>query len=628
MKLYEVIPIANVLGRETLSYFGTDSIGLGSLVSIPLRKKVVNAIVVGKQDVGKEKSNIKSSSFALRKIGSLKSPHFLSESFLNATLETARYHATNTGAVLQTLLPQAILSLPAKKNHLQINSEIGIRKEHLVIQSEDEERFSHYRGFIRGEFARHSSVYFALPTIEDIRSIKKELEKGIEQYTAVLHSGLSKKEFLAQIKIINNTSHPVLIIGTIPFLSVERADIQSIILDRENSRSYRTLSRPFINLRTFVEKFATHSNRKLILGDILLSTETLWKLKNDECAEFSPIKSRILSSAQGLLVDMKTKRGEFEKGFRVLSLELEALIDKSKEDNERLFIFSARKGLSPTTICGDCGQVVLCKTCGSPIVLYSSGGKNFFKCNKCGETRDAMEKCGNCDSWKLDTLGIGIELVEREINKRFPDVKVFRMDKEVVKTEKKALEIITKFENTPGSVLLGTELALIYLKRPIENVAVASIDSLFALPDFRINEKMFYILLSLRSRAERVFIIQTRNSSEPIFDYAIKGSLADFYRDEIEDRKTFSYPPFSTFIKLSIEGRKPGVVREAENIAELFKDSSPNIFSGFSPSKRGNTMMNILIRVPVENWPDEKILQKIYSLPPQVAIRVDPESVL
>ncbi len=626
MKLYEVIPIAKGIGRDTLSYFGKDDIELGSLVTIPLRKKNSYAIVIQKSEIGKEKSQLKSSSFALKKIGAIISPHFISGNFLKAAETTAKYFAATTGSVLQSLLPSLVLEEKRKKTVTKNGAKSEIRKEHVVLQSDDEERIATYRSFIRGEFARDSSVYFCLPTIEDIRFMKTRLEKGIEQYIAVLHSKLSTKEFAKQLEIIEETAHPILILTTVPFLSVERKDAKSIVLDRENSRGYRTQTRPYFDMRVFVENLAKISNKKLILGDMMLSTETLFRLKNEEFAEFSPLKSRLISTAQSLLIDMKEVKGK--EDFRILSKELEALIDKTKEENERLFIFAARKGLSPTTVCGDCGQVVVCDNCRAPIVLYTRGGKNIFKCNKCGEERDTMERCNNCQSWKLETLGIGIERVEEEIKKKFPNIKIFRMDKESVKTEKKALDMTRKFEDSPGSVMIGTELALFYLKNNIENVAVASIDSLFSIPDFRINEKMFYVLLTMRSRAQKVFIIQTRNAGGTVFDYVMKGNLTDFYREEIEDRKIFSYPPFSVFIKLSIEGRRPKVDTEANKIAELFKKYNPSIFPGFSPTKKGNVVMNILIRVASKDWPNEEMLRVISTLPPHVAVRIDPESLL
>jgi len=628
MRIYKVIPIARGISKETLSYFGADGIPLGSLVSIPLRQKTANALVVGEKEISPSKSEIKSSTYSLKKIGPIKNKHFLSPAFLESAIETARMYASTTGSVLQNLIPKLVLEHNKLVSYREVRQNPRIRKEFLVIQEADSERFAHYKSFIRGEFAKHSSVFFCLPSGEDVRRAKNILEKGIEQYSCILHSGLTKKEFVKSLKLIAEEKHPVLIIGTPAFLSVARGDLGSIILDRENSRSYRTQTRPYIDMREFIKHFAKASFVKLIMGDLMLSIETLWKEQSEEYAEFFPLKLRMLSSSRSLLVDMKLPPGEYREEFRVLSRELEALIDKTTEENENLFIFCGRKGLAPVTVCGDCGQVVICGRCKAPITLFQRKDENIFSCNKCGEERSSAERCINCDSWKLRTLGIGIELVEKEIKKKFAKAKVFRLDKDSATTEKKALDIIRQFENTPGSILVGTEMALLYISKPVQNIAVASIDALFMIPDFRINEKIFYILLSMRARAEKVFLIQTRNGDERLFDHALKGNLIEFYREEIEERKKFQYPPFAIFVKFSVEGKRSATEKEITSLLEYFAEWNPAPFESRNLSKRGNVVLHILFRFDPAVWPDEKFIEKVRSLSPAILVRIDPENLL
>jgi primosomal protein N' (replication factor Y) len=630
MRLYTVIPIARGVGKETLSYFGPDTIEIGSLVSIPLRKKVGHGIVIDAKNVAEMKSDIKSSKFSLRKITKVDSVSFLSRPFLEAAFTTAEWFATTTGSVLQSMVPALILEHALKLDNSPIhNLEEKVSHEPLVIQAEDDERFSHYKSFIRGQFAKQKSVYFCLPTVEDIRQAKVLLEKGIEQYTVILHSGISKKEFLSALETIGQLNHPILIIGTAPFLSVERSDLGTIILDRENARSYRTVKRPYIDMRVFVKALAKSKKILLLLGDMMLSVETVSKEKNDIYTAFVPLKMRVLSPATQTLIDMKQKQEDGTNPFKVLSPELVQLISDTKENSEHLFIFSGRKGLAPSTVCGDCGKIVTCERCSAPITLYTKKDEeNFFMCNKCGLQRSAAERCTNCDSWKLNTLGIGIELVEDEIKKQFPDIALFRLDKDSVKNEKKALEIIKNFENTSGSILIGTELALFYMKKPIENIAVASIDTLFSLPDFRINEKICYLLLTMRALAEKNFLIQTRNSDTPVFEYALKGNLADFYRCEIDERKQFRYPPFSLFIKLSVEGKQSSAKKAGQEIVDLLSEYEPSMYPAFAPSKRGNPVVHVLIRKDSNTWPDETLINKLRSLPMGITVKVDPESLL
>jgi primosomal protein N' len=629
MKIYNVIPITKGISREVLSYFGPDNVTLGSLVSVPLRKRQALALVIGAQDAERAKTEIRRSDFSLKKIGSVKTESFLSESFRKTVTEISDWYAAPLGQVLSVLLPKIVLE-HISKIKITGHSKKAKKQEKMLIQADDDERFAHYRSLIREEFARRSSVFFCVSTLEDLRKTKELLTKGIEQYTLGLSSDMGKKEFRKSIKILEEEKHPLLIIATIPFLSICRKDAGTIIVERENSRSYKTLSRPFIDLKLVAEKYAEISGIRFIAGDIMLSTETIWRKEEDQFVELAPLKFRSLSPAEGVLVDMKTEKGKFESEFRVLSEELETLISETKENNGHLFIFSARKGLSPTTVCGDCGQVVICNQCAAPVVLYSGKGKgeNFFQCNRCGERRGAAERCVNCGSWKLTTLGIGLELVESEIKKKFPKSAIFSIDKSKTTTAKKASDVVSGFRDSPGSILLGTEMALPYLGEELYACAVASIDSLLSVPDFRINERVLYILLKLRMLSQKKFMIQTRNAEAKIFEYVLKGNLIDFYREEIEDRRKFFYPPFSVFIKATLEGKRTPVEKEMAEAEEMFAEWEPNLFESLLPSPKGNFVKNMLIRFNPKKWPDEKLSSRLKTLPPYWSVKVDPESLL
>jgi len=121
-----------------------------------------------------------------------------------------------------------------------------------------------------------------------------------------------------------------------------------------------------------------------------------------------------------------------------------------------------------------------------------------FLCHKCGVQEDSERKCSECSSWRLVALGIGIEGVEEEIKKLFSSIKIFKIDSDSIKTHKKGLAVADNFFSSPGSILLGTEMALSYLYKEIDSTAAVGIDSLFTLPDFRMSEKIFNTLLLLR----------------------------------------------------------------------------------------------------------------------------------
>ena len=218
--------------------------------------------------------------------------------------------------------------------------------------------------------------------------------------------------------------------------------------------------------------------------------------------------------------------------------------------------------------------------------------------------------------------------MESELRRKIPALKIFRVDKDKTSTPKRALAEVQNFYASPGSVLLGTEMALPYLDKKIENTAVASLDSLFSLPDFRIHERILHLLLQIRNLTGSSLLVQTRVPREKILEYALKGNLADFYREEIKARETFRYPPFTTLIKISLSGSRGPVSREMMKLSEFFKPFETEIFPAFIEESRGAFTMHALLRLPRGQWVDETLLQKILSLPPQFRVVVDPESLL
>ncbi len=643
MKILEVIPISKGITMETLTYFTGSDVPAGSVVKVPLRKKAISAIVLSVREAEIMKSEIKKSAFSLKKIEKIKHSNLLRKEFVEASVDTAEYYAGFTGAVLGSMIPKVFfenldkLKIPKS----EVLAETPKAAEKFAIQSNDEDRYAHYKSIIREEFAKNYSVFFCLPTIQDIKKATETLKKGIEHYTFTLHGLMKKKEIIEITNKILKEKHPILIIATGAFLSIPKEKIGTIIIDKENSRAYKQQTRPYIDIRNFAEAFANKIKAKIIFGDLLLRAETIYRYKKGELIEIAPLKFRSLTTSNEVLIDMKQKKTgkndekETKKDeFRIFSPELEKKIKENIENNEHMFIFTARRGLSPSTLCSDCGNIVKCNSCGAHVVLHlpsRQAGKateNFFLCHRCGERRSANEKCVNCGGWKLATLGIGAELIEEKLKEMCPKCKIWRLDADVAKTHKKAGEIAEKFYNSPESILIGTEMALLYLSKKVENSAVVSMDTFFSIPDFRVNEKVLNILLKIRAITDRSLIIQTRDSSQKVFNYALTGNLIDFFKDEIDDRKALGYPPFSTLIKISVSGSKEDVLKSAEDLQKTIEPYEMDVFPAFIPQKKGKCGINGIIKIPGGKWPDKNISEKLKYLPMNFSVNVDPDSLL
>ena len=228
----------------------------------------------------------------------------------------------------------------------------------------------------------------------------------------------------------------------------------------------------------------------------------------------------------------------------------------------------------------------------------------------------------------MTPLGVGVDRVYKEIRDRFPEIDTFKIDADDTKNEKEVAAVMEKFKVKPGSVLVGTELAVAHLPDKIEHVAIASLDSLFALPDFRIPEKITYLLVRLRTIAERTILVQTRRADEKVFAYGLKGNLSDFYRQTLEDRKRFDYPPYKTLIKITIEGKKDSIVRAMVEVKKTIDPYDLEVFPAFTSTIRGNSIIHGLVRIEQNRWPDAALVAKLRALPPGISVKVDPESLL
>lgn len=634
MQVVSVIPMTRGVGREELTYFTAAQIGPGAIVSVPLRGRIVFALVTQVREADELKLAVKKANYPLKKIIRVKHERFFSQAFMTAARLAADYTAAPLGLTLKGLVPVAILGASASwritspfQDWPNAKREVG---ERFVLQEPDDERRTYYKSLIRAEFAKQGSVFLCLPTVVDIIRAGSSLERGISEYTIALHHQLSTRELIRAWQRALELTHPVLIIATPTFLALPRTDIRTIIVDRENTPAYKAISRPFLDYRRFAEYLATASRATFVLGDAVLRTETCYRADRGELEPLASLKHHAASNATQTLIAVKKAP---TADFRVVSDELLETIAAVEKRNENFFLFTHRRGLAPVVICQDCGYTVECDNCAAPTVLHGApilpdGAETIFICHRCGARRSAAEKCRHCGGWRLLELGIGIDRVVHELGEHFPHLRLFKLDSDSTRGGTVPLTMVKRFLGTPGSVLVGTEMALYYLKERIENVAIVALDSLFALPDYRINERVFSLLIRLRALAVKRFIIQTRNVKVRLFNNALKGNLLDFYRTEIAERKQYGYPPFQIFIKIALRGERTQVRLVMKALADQLAAYEPEVFPAFIPVVSGEYRMHLLLKRQPANWPEPVLLEQLKSLPLAFVIDVDPDSLL
>jgi primosomal protein N' len=654
MKIITVIPLKKALLHGDLTYFTSLNISVGGIVSVPIRSKKTLALVTSSEELKEEKSNIKKMDFHLKKVSEDKGISIFLQEYLDSIFETSKYFAQNIAYGIPALIPNIFIEEYDKIDKIKdanislINDKSSqkFRAEKLLFQYPLQNRISVYKTLIRESFAKGESVFMVLPTSHDIDKFYGQLSKGIEQFAFLAHGGINGKKNLATYEKIMTATHPVFIIGTPPFLSIPKKNIGTVILEHENSNTYRMQRRPYFDLRVFVEIYSSKINAKFIIADELLRFETIGRKDIENLNALHPLSFRVDFGGKIEVFGRETKKEG--RRFRILNDESVEEIKYAMENKKNVFIFSLRKGLATMTVCKDCGETVSCEKCGAPLVLYMSykGKERMFVCNRCTneKSRDTDDEtvCAHCGGWNLMQLGIGTDTVYEEVQRIFSknneELKIFQLDKESAKTAARAKKIIKDFEDNPGSILIGTEMAFFYLRGKVPLSVIASFDSLRSIPNFKMGERIIQIMLSMIGNTSEKLIIQTKNENDEAVVAIKSENLLFFAREELEEREKMEYPPFKRFIKITFAGDKEQTVRAKKMLEEILKEYQPEIFSGFIARQEEKYVTNALIRLDREKWSlpelspgssiDENLHAKILSLPPNFVVFVDPEDLL
>lgn len=572
MYVITVIPISRGIGKEHLSYFTSSKVELGSLVSVPLRKKMIDALVVKSVSARDMRAEIKSADFALRRIDRLVSRPFLPEAFMETAEEVAKWHVATIGATLNTLLPKKVLH-EFKKTTFKKG---GVTKTTLFLGtlSDRIEKYKKTMGVI--------TVIF-VPTKE-----KQKLFKKLFNVPVLLPSEL--------VEIPSNTSH--------------------IIIEEENSPSYKSIARPYIDFRFAIEQYARHIGANV--------------LKGNEAP--NPVVEKIIEE----------HKKEDDRPFNSIGRHLEKNLRMMKETSSgHLFILATRRGHSGTVLCGDCGLAVRCTRCEAPLTLQLKRAKEDFNnliCHHCGYKTTALTTCTRCGSWKLRAYGLGVEKIEEDIKtfvkKHTIKAYVQRIDSTLALTPKRITDFVSTHYEKECSILIGTEIVLPYLAVATlgghrnDTSYIASLDTLLSLPDFSINEKIWKLLCLLDDTTTKKVVVQTRNTKNTLLNSWKENTMKEFWQKESEERRAFNYPPYGVFIKITVTGKKEKISAEMKEIERRVSKWKPMIFPAFIKTINNQHILHALITLPKEQWVNEELSDILLSLPQSVRIEVNPRSLL
>lgn len=639
MYILSVIPIARSLNTDQLSYFSARSCQLGQMVTVPLRNKEVQALVVGIQEVRDMKLQLRDAHYQIRNIRDIHDVQIFSPAFLIMVAALKEYTLAPLGALIDQLTPKSILgkldSLGRREEEL-----LGFGFELRLLQQSKEDRISYYRTLAREFLAQKKSLHIICPSIATMNDLHAGLAKGIQDQVIMISSETSKKEILSYYQ--KAPINPTIVISTPSYLDIPQYHKGCIVVEEESSQYYYSIQQPYIDYRVALELFARSLKIPLILAASLLRAES-YARKDTGALCIEPFLKKVIPKNKLDIIPLHHKQGlskqsdqerlaelhkmdQKKKGdFKSISPKAAAVITKALAAQEKIFCYVQKKSLAPHIVCRDCGKLATSPKSKRPYSLYLQGAKKepVYVCQQTGERIPAFDTCQFCQSWKLMQLGIGAQGVEKELKEAFPKAQIFRLDGDAKKKDER--EILEAYAQDTAMIVVGTERALNLL--PYYNQAIlVSIESFFAQLSYTNNERALSLIIQSIEKNTGTSYLQTRNISEAELPILQDGMYPPYIAEEIKERKNFHFPPFTTIITLKHITTTTQLNAYYQALLKQYKDWNTQIFTQPGPS--GKIFLFLVISLPYEDWSisrqDPQLKAALYARDPKIVLRVNP----
>lgn len=400
---------------------------------------------------------------------------------------------------------------------------------------------------------------------------------------AAMHSQLTDRERTNQWWDIIEGRKSILI-GARSALFCPIKNLGLIIVDEEHEPSYKQDEKLKYHGRDAAVMLAKHADCPVVLGSATPSLET-WKNTLEGRYHLHTLKNRVANRAlpEMLVVDLRGEKAsdeaqklKQEKYSEIPFWMSPLLYDKMKatlEAGDQSALFLNRRGVAQMVICPACGHTRECPNCDINLTLHHH---SHLVCHYCDYHESLKDKCPDCSEGHLEAMGLGTELLEKDLTALFPDKKIARADRDEIQNRADLENLIMEMEEGTIDILVGTQMIAKGLDFPkLKLVGLVLADVGFNLPDFRATERSFQLITQMSGRSGRhikegespgTVIIQTFNPEHESLVFAQKHDYEGFAQYELNNRAQLNYPPCGKIIGFRLQGNHLRVVQDAARL--------------------------------------------------------------
>jgi primosomal protein N' (replication factor Y) len=406
---------------------------------------------------------------------------------------------------------------------------------------------------------------------------------------AVLHSHLHNAERGSHWRRIARGEVVQVVVGARSAVFAPTRELGLIVIDEEHETSFKQETTPRYHARDVAVMRARLENIPIILGSATPSLESWHNAQRGQYTLLTlprRVHDRPMPAVH--LIDLRHDRDP-SKRLDGISPSLERAMRQALGAGGQVILLLNRRGFATYLHCPACGHVQQCRFCDLAMTFHRE--RNIILCHYCGYEQVPPDKCPACATGQVRYQGMGTEKLQGEIQAKFPDKVVGRMDSDSMKRPGSHARVLNSFKRGEIQILMGTQMIAKGLDFPnVTLVGVINADVGLHHADFRAGERTFQLLAQVAGRTGRSargghVCVQTMSPEHPSIALAATHDYLHFAEAEMKHRRAHNYPPLQRLARLIARSKDEKAAGDyAESLAGAFRAALEQLQRGATES--------------------------------------------
>lgn len=630
---------------KPLTYSCDKCLPPGTLVVVPMQRNMVVAIVI--KEVTKPQFATKA---ILRRIDNRPLPPQLI--MLASWLRD--YYPAPFGQIISLLLPASLTTktrddvymskdkspevpLPPLTNEQSrvIKDVLGSSPQSVILHGDTGTGKTRvYLELVKKTLNKGKSAIILTPEIGLTPQMASACSSAFPDRTVTVHSDLTPATRRNIWLHILSASEPLVVVGARSALFSPLKDIGLVVVDEFHDTAYKQEQAPHYQASRVAARLASLHKAQLILGSATPTVSDYYAFEQKHLPILR-MRERALNpqtrEADVSVIDLKN-RNHFRRSAWLSDAMIHD-IGSAFRRKEQALVFLNRRGTARLVLCQSCGWQALCPRC--DLALTYHGDTHMMQCHTCGFSQKTPSSCQQCSAENIIFRAIGTKSLVTELERLFPDAVIKRFDSDTAKSEKLEKQY-ADIRNGSVDILVGTQMLGKGLDLPkLSVLGVVLADTSLSFPDYTAEERTFQLLTQVIGRVHRGHIpgtihVQTYHPESLLLKAAIEKDYTKFYKQQINERKQFGFPPFRHVAKLTCSrASATGAKHSANKLAEYLRENGKRIeVIGPSPSFVEKTHNRYRWQIVVKAVNRNLLVDIIKELPANWSYDIDPNNLL